>query len=69
MSDYGSVYVECPFFIKDDEYRIKCEGTQVGNKIHLVFGSAKKKKEYSHGNCCENFQDCRIYKMLIKKYK
>lgn len=69
MSDYGSVYAQCPFYIKDEAYRIKCEGTQNENRLHLVFGDSKKLKKYLTDFCCENYKYCRIYKMQMEKYE
>lgn len=69
MSDYGAENVLCPFFRKNEEYRVKCEGTENENNIHLVFGSKAKKKTFFENVCCCNYKRCRIYKMLMQKYE
>ena len=62
-------YVLCPFYHKEDNTKICCEGTDNDNVIHLTFVSWKKRMDYETKNCCKDYKSCKIAQMLYKKYE
>ena len=70
MSQYISKYAVCPYYHRHDDNRICCEGTDSKNTINLVFGDAKKLKEYGvrHCNSIEGCKKCLIHGALNTKY-
>lgn len=69
MADHVSKFVRCPFYLEtqNDKYRIKCEGVVHGTTTQLTFRG--NKKWYIKDFCCRNYEKCRIYVMLLKKYE
>lgn len=65
---YRSVDVKCPFYIFSSTNRMKCEGVDKTNRIHLVFGDSERARDYLNRYCCKNYKQCRIYRMLDEKY-
>lgn len=70
MSKYISKYVVCPYYRKHDDYRIRCEGFDKDNTIHVVFGNKVKLKEFceKHCNSFSGYHKCLICQALNKKY-
>jgi hypothetical protein len=69
MADYIDKFVKCPFYLNKngDKNRIKCEGIIEGTVIGLTFEGSKK--WYIRSFCCEHYDSCRIYRMLLEKYQ
>ncbi len=67
----SSRYVECPFYKKNDENGIMCEGVSKGNHIRLVFKSKKERDEYAHNFCrsVSMCQKCVIHNALWMKHE
>ena len=70
MADFESKYVVCPFYRRNDNNRICCEGLEDRNTINLVFEDSKKQVAYRNEYCCDidNYKNCKICAMLKKKY-
>lgn len=70
VSQYVSKYAVCPFYHRNDDNRICCEGTDERNTINIVFEGKNQLKEYSviHCNSIEGCKSCLIYKALDTKY-
>ncbi len=70
MSQYVSKYVVCPYYSRHDGNRICCEGTEDSNTINIVFGDAKRQKEYGirYCNSMTRHRDCMICKALDERY-
>lgn len=70
MSQYISKYAKCPYYHRNDDNRICCEGVKSSNTINLVFGDPRKLKEYGIRYCNDvnNYQNCLICKALNLKY-
>jgi hypothetical protein len=68
MSEFKSKFVKCPFYLdrQGDTHRIKCEGVKKGTSTQLTF--VGKKENYLNKYCCEDYFNCKIYKMLCTKY-
>lgn len=69
MAGYEAKFIRCPFYLErqNDKYRIKCEGVVSGTTTQLTFRGDKK--WYIKDFCCRNYEKCRIYGMLMKKYE
>ena len=65
-SSYMRVDVRCPFY-KGDEHRrrIICEGIVDRSTISLSFGSSKDFSVQANTFCCNRYQNCEIYMMLM----
>lgn len=68
VSDYSLQSVKCPFYRErqGDRYRIKCEGPVKNTTTQVTFQGDKR--WYMKDFCCGNFERCRVYNMLCKKY-
>ena len=68
---YKQVAVRCPFYKYDDgKGRITCEGIVDDSSIALIY-KHKCAYEMQVGIfCCEHFEKCEIYRMLMEaKYE
>lgn len=66
--DWEDKLVKCPFYLErqKDKFRIKCEGVVNNSTTQITFRGGKK--SYLKEFCCDNYQNCRVYKMLCGKY-
>lgn len=58
----------CPFFKKDGEREIFCEGVVERGTVRLGFSYAGHKKRYFEKHCCENFKSCVLFRAVNEKY-
>lgn len=67
--------VKCPFYQYDEcrnrykQYRIACEGLTEDSTLMLIY---TYKRDYSiqlDTFCCEHFDRCEVYRMLMQKYE
>ena len=68
-SRYISKDAKCPFYICEDPQRIMCEGVEEETGVHLTFRSCNHKKLYARSFCADEYEECRIHKMLKEKYE
>lgn len=70
MADFESKYVVCPFYRRNDNNRICCEGLEERNTINLVFEDPNKQREYKRTHCCDidRYRSCMICSVLERKY-
>ena len=68
MSSYIAADVVCPFYRRDQDNYITCEGTDESNRINLVCANKKMRYAYQHKYCCKDYKKCLIASMLIDKY-
>lgn len=62
-------YIFCPFFKKTESINVRCEGPTRETRLILQFTEKKKREEYQNEFCkSKKCEECRIYKMLDKKY-
>lgn len=68
-------FVKCPFYEKDREGYIRCEGVteDCNTQLQFIFPAGNpnldKKLEYMHTYCIREYQKCKVYQMLMEKYK
>lgn len=59
----------CPFYRKEDRYKVFCEGVDGTSSINLNFPTSKAFREYTEEHCDRNYRKCLVYNMLYSKYK
>lgn len=64
-----STVVVCPFYRKETQQVIYCEGIEKNTATHLAFGSRTALKKYRFRYCCDTYGKCRIAKMLFEKWE
>lgn len=67
--NYIEKLIQCPFFIGEDGFRVKCEGSEDESKLFLIFPNKKLKANHEKKFCCDKWKDCRIAKMLNQKWE
>ena len=67
MTDWNSANVKCPFYISEGATRINCEGPCENSTFSTLFLNAENKKERQIKCCNSDYQNCGIYKMLMKE--
>ena len=67
---YRQVHTGCPFYRSDDgKNKIVCEGIVDDSSVVLNF---RKKIDYNTQMkvfCCEHYDRCEVYRMLMEKYR
>jgi hypothetical protein len=67
---YKQIFVRCPFYKRDDgKYRIACEGIVENSSIELTYQFEKLYRMQMDTFCCQHYQKCEIYRMLMEKYE
>ena len=66
---YKQIDVQCPFYKSDAMKRIICEGLIDKSNISLGFLIFKDYEIQLRTFCCEHYQKCEIYRMLMQKYE
>lgn len=66
-SDYGGQNAKCPFYKSNNKYIISCEGLTDYSNITLNYRFFTDKKIQFDSFCCKNYQNCEIYRMLMKE--
>ena len=67
--------VKCPFYQYDESHnkkkthRITCEGLIEGSTLVLNYKYKRDFKIQLETFCCEYFDRCEVYKMLMQKYE
>ena len=71
MAHYAAKFVKCPFYKRNDNNRIICEGVSKKNKLHLVFEDPISKSRYmkDHCNGIQTCQSCLIHKVMSEKWE
>jgi len=66
QSSYMRVHVQCPFYKGDEKRRrVICEGLVDHSTLSLSYGSAKDFQIQMKTFCCDHFQYCEVYQMLM----
>lgn len=62
--------VKCPFYLKQNQTSIMCEGSlsDVTNHNLNIFRDQAKKKTYMNCYCKNKYKECEVYKSIYKKY-
>lgn len=66
---YISKNVRCPFYRKEKQNKISCEGVTKESSLNLIFPSIEKRKHYEERFCCADYKRCYIAHMLIDKWE
>lgn len=61
--------VICPFYIRERENTIVCEGEREGMEISLKFVNELQKLEHQEEHCNKIVQNCPYEKLARDKYK
>ena len=69
MTDYRSVNVVCPFYRRETELSITCEGITDYCLVSVQFFTKKKKDQHQHIFCNKNYHCCEVCQMLMSKYE
>ncbi len=71
MARYEAKLVKCPFYKRNDNNRIVCEGLGKDNKLHLVFGNSIDKARYMQEHCysLRGCQHCLIHNVMYTKWR
>lgn len=72
MSPSGSfnqVDVQCPFYRTDSDRRITCEGIIDGSTLTLYYRKKQDYKIQMRTFCCNHYEKCEVYRMLLQKYE
>lgn len=69
MSTYDDVNAICPFFLSGDKQRITCEGLIGRSRCINRFDYGKEREQYRNKYCDGDYDQCRIYRVLMEKYK
>jgi|GEM_PF-6309249 len=56
----------CPFYKKETQYEVLCNGVEPNTSIHLAFGNFTECSVYKKRHCRQDHEACEIYKMLEK---
>ena len=66
---YKQIEVKCPFYKYDDgKRRITCEGIIDDSSLALIYHNKRDYAVQIDTFCCEHYQKCEIYRMLMDKY-
>ena len=66
---YKQIEVKCPFYKYDDgKRRITCEGIIDDSSLALIYHNKHDYAVQIDTFCCEHYQKCEIYRMLMDKY-
>lgn len=66
---YKQADVLCPFYKYDDgKKRITCEGVMGNSSLTLIFRKRAYYEQNIRSLCCERYDSCEVYKMLMQKY-
>lgn len=71
----NDTHVKCPFYQYDEVRKktrvrhIVCEGLVEGSTISLNYKRIRDFRIQMETFCCEHFDRCEVYKMLMQKYE
>ena len=68
-STYKDVEVKCPFYKEQTARTISCEGITDDSIIKQYFSFPRSKELHVNVFCERKFENCEIYRMLVKKYE
>lgn len=65
---YLSKDTKCPYYRKDVQNKIVCEGIDEDGTIHINFSTTRKRAAYQKIKCCANYKACPIAQILDRKW-
>ena len=69
MSRYDDVDAKCPFYQRSSEKRIVCEGIMENSVTVQEFNKKSDKKSHRNNYCDNKYSECKMFKILDRKYK
>ena len=61
---------ECPFYIRDSDRSVVCEGLIEHSVMTMTFKRSARKKAFCEKTCCSmDYGNCPIAKVLFAKYE
>lgn len=69
-STYNDRKAVCPFYKREEQQKICCEGIQERSSLHLTFSSPEEQKKYLERFCnsISGYCKCKVAIMLKSKY-
>lgn len=68
MKSYVDKYVKCPFYHREESFKIICEGIDPSTSTVLMFHMQDGLKLFKKSHCYALNSKCPIAKMLYSKY-
>lgn len=68
-SGYNEKRIQCPFYQASATQSISCEGVTDECITRLIFTSPKEMSLHRMTHCENKYQNCRMYRLLEKKYE
>lgn len=70
MMYYGEVNCKCPFYVKEADKSITCEGLKKGQLLAVKFKHIIDKQDWQENNCFkdDSAKYCLLAKALSEKY-
>ena len=70
MSKFIEGMIECPFYLKEGDKFIACEGIAENSKCFHRFTDNKQKRMYEYKYCCtRNGEDCHYNRTMASLYE
>lgn len=66
MTTYNSTNAKCPFYCGDSKYFVRCEGIVEDSTLTLSFRSQKEREKQFGLFCCDEYEKCEIYRMVME---
>ena len=63
-----SALVKCPFWHGNTKRAVVCDGFRSGETVRWCFLTEGKMKDIVERLCCDQYEQCKIYKMLFEHY-
>ena len=57
---------KCPFYLTDSTFSITCEGLYDYSYLGLRFNAQADKNKQTKLFCCEEYNKCELYKLLMR---
>lgn len=67
-TSFESANVKCPFYKRNDQRKIFCEGIDSESQMILEYEEKEKARKKIRESCSERYKDCEVYKAILKKY-
>lgn len=66
---YFKAFVLCPFYKRDENKTIVCEGFVEDSSICLSYRYNRLYRQQMEIFCCKDYKKCEVYRMLMEKYQ
>lgn len=58
----------CPYYRREEQRRLFCEGPEEGVELQLIFARPRAFVNHLRRYCCRDWDHCRVAEMLERKY-